>query len=54
MYAKAVNRAAILLLAMSFRPNLRSWLIKEITAAVRWRGGQVDGLWLVKYELHAV
>ncbi len=54
MYTKAINRAAIVLLAMSFRPQLKSWLINEITAAVRWRGGQIDGHWLVKYELRAV
>lgn len=54
MYTEAVNRAAIVLLAMSFRPSLRSWLIQEITAAVKWRGGQIDGHWLVKYELRAV
>jgi hypothetical protein len=54
MYTEVINRAAIVLLAMSFRPHLRSWLINEITAAVRWRGGQIDGHWLVKYELRAV
>jgi hypothetical protein len=54
MYTEAINRAAIVLLAMSFRPNLRSGLIDEITAAVRWRGGQVDGHWLAKHELLAV
>lgn len=54
MYTEAINRAAIALLAMSFRPNLKSWLINEITAAVRWRGGQIDGHWLVKYELGEV
>lgn len=54
MYTDAVNRAAIALLAMSFRPSLRSRLIKQITAAVRLRGGQIDGYWLVKYELRLV
>lgn len=54
MYAESVTRAAILLLAMSFRPNLKSGLIKEITDAVASRGGQIDGRWLVKYELRAV
>jgi hypothetical protein len=54
MYTEAINRAAIALLAMSFRPNLKSRLINEIIAAVRWRGGQVDGHWLAKYELRAV
>jgi hypothetical protein len=54
MYTEAVNRAAIVLLAMSLRPNLRPWLIQEITAAVKSRGGQIDGHWLVKYELRVV
>ncbi len=54
MYIEAINQAAIVLLAMSFRPNLRSWLIEEITAAVKWRGGQIDDHWLVKHELRLV
>lgn len=54
MYSEAVNRAAIVLLAMSFRPNLISKLIQEITAAVKWRGGQIDNHWIVKYELRTV
>lgn len=54
MYTEAVTRAAIVLLAMSFRPNIGSCLIEEITAAVKWRGGQIDGHWLVKHELRAV
>lgn len=53
-YAGAVHRAAVVTLAMGFSPNLKFRLIKEITAAVKWRGGQIDGHWLVKYELRAV
>lgn len=52
-YSEAVDRAAIVLLAMSYRPSLRPRLIREITTAVKRRGGQIDGL-LVRYDLRAV
>jgi hypothetical protein len=54
MYSEAINRAATVLLAMRFRPNLKDRLLGEITTAVRWRGGQIDDYWLAKYELRAV
>jgi hypothetical protein len=44
----------MLLLAMSFRPDLKSQLIDEVVAAVDARGGRIDDQWLVKVDLHAV
>jgi hypothetical protein len=52
LYADAINRAAMMLLAMTFRPKLKSSLIDEIIAAVVIRGGQIDGRWLIKWDLH--
>jgi hypothetical protein len=54
IYADAINRAAMMLVAMSVRPNLRSELVDEVAAAVIVRGGQIDGRWLMKFDLHAV
>lgn len=54
IYSEIINRAAITLLAMSFSPDLRTQLTKEITVAVRRRGGEIEGYWLAKYELRAV
>jgi hypothetical protein len=53
-YAAAINRAAMLLLAMSFRPELKSPLIEEVMAAVEIRGGRVDDRWFMKFDLRAV
>jgi hypothetical protein len=54
IYADAINRAAMMLVAMSARPDLESSLVDEITAAVIVRGGQIDGLWLTAFDLRAV
>jgi hypothetical protein len=54
IYADAINRAAMMLVAMSVRPNLQSALVDEVSAAVIVRGGQIDGQWLTKFDLHAV
>jgi hypothetical protein len=53
-YAAAINRAAITLVAMSFKPELQPALLKEIAASVGLRGGLVDGQWLIKFDLRAV
>jgi hypothetical protein len=53
-YAAAINRAAIMLVAMSCKPELKSPLLREIAAAVGLRGGLVDGEWLIKFDLRAV
>jgi hypothetical protein len=52
LYADTINRAAMMLLAMTFRPKLKSSLIDEVIAAVVIRGGQIDGRWLIKLDLH--
>jgi hypothetical protein len=53
LYAAAVNRAAMTLLAMCFRPSLESSLIDEVAAAVTARGGKIDGHF-VKLDLNTV
>src|SRR5580658_586625 len=53
-YAESIDRAAIMLLAMSFRPDLKSSLIDDIATAVAMRGGRVDGYWFSKFDLTAV
>lgn len=53
-YAAAINRAAMMLLAMSFRPDLQSSLVDAVTAAVVERGGRIDDHWLIKFDLRAV
>jgi hypothetical protein len=53
-YAATINRAAMMLLAMSFKPALKSSLIKEVTAAVEARGGRVDDHCFMKFDLRAV
>jgi hypothetical protein len=53
-YAKAIARAAMMLLAMSFRPDLKSSLIEEVIAAVEMRGGRIDDRCFVKFDLRAV
>jgi hypothetical protein len=53
-YAEAINRAAMMLVAMSFRPELESSLIEELGEAVGLRGGRIDDQWFVKFDLRAV
>jgi hypothetical protein len=53
-YVATINRAAILLLAMSFRPDLESSLIDEIAVAVTARGGRIDDQWFAQFDLRAV
>ncbi len=53
-YTETINRAAIKLLAMSFRPELKASLIDEIGAAVTIRGGRIDNQWFAKFDLGAV
>ena len=50
-YAAAINRAAIFLLAMAFKPRLKFKLIDEIIMAVDIRGGRIDGQWLISRDL---
>jgi hypothetical protein len=52
-YAATINRAAMMLLAMCFKPNLESSLINEVASAVAARGGRIDGHF-VKFDLKAV
>lgn len=54
IYGETINRAAMKLVAMSFRPDLKSSLIDEIAAAVAIRGGRIDDQWFAKFELGAV
>jgi hypothetical protein len=54
IYDDAINRAAMMLVAMSVRPNLQSLLVDEVAAAVIVRAGLIDGHWLTKFDLHAV
>jgi hypothetical protein len=53
-YIETINRAAMMLLAMSFRPKLKSSLIDEVITAVDLRGGRIDNIWLIKFDLRAV
>jgi len=53
-YGATIDRAALMLLAMSFRPGLKSSLIDEIAAAVTARGGRIEGQWFAKFDLVAV
>jgi hypothetical protein len=50
-YNETINRAAMMLLAMTFKPKLRSSLIDEVITAVDIRGGRIDGLWIIKCDL---
>lgn len=54
IYADAINQAAMMLVAMSVRPNLKPALVNEVTAAVIIRGGRIDGRWYTKFDLGAV
>jgi len=53
-YGKTIDRAAMTLLAMSFRPNLKPLLINQIAVAVAVRGGRIDNQWFAKFDLCAV
>jgi hypothetical protein len=53
-YVETITRAATMLLAMSFRPKLKSSLIDEVITAVDLRGGRIDNLWLINFDLRAV
>lgn len=53
-YIAAINRAAMMLLAMSFRPDLKSALIDEIAAAAVARGGRIDDRCFAEFDLRAV
>ena len=44
----------MLLLAMSFRPDLKASLVDEVAAAVEARGGRIDSEWFVRFDLRAV
>ncbi|MGA2892276.1 MAG: hypothetical protein ABSE22_05360 [Xanthobacteraceae bacterium] len=54
IYAETITRAAMLLLAMSYRPDLEASLVNEVAAAVEARGGRIDGKWFVRFDLRAV
>jgi hypothetical protein len=51
-YAEAVGQASILLVAMSFRPNLQFAFLGTVVKAVEFRGGLIDDL-LLRYDLAA-
>jgi hypothetical protein len=51
-YTETVAQAAILLVAMSFKPDLQFRLLDELMKAVEFRGGYVGGL-LLRYDLAA-
>jgi hypothetical protein len=53
-YAETIDRAAMVLLAMSSKPDLKSSLIEEIASAVTIRGGRIDEEWFAKFDLCAV
>jgi len=53
-YGERIDRAAMTLLAMSFRPDLKSSLIDQIAAAVAARGGRIDNQWFAKFDLRTV
>jgi len=51
-YAEAVGQASVLLVAMSFRPNLQFAFLSKVIKAVEFRGGLIGGL-LLRYDLAA-
>ncbi len=53
-YAQMINRAAMMLLAMSARPACRTLLIQEVTAAVEVRGGRVGDRLFCNFDVRAV
>jgi hypothetical protein len=53
-YAERIDRAAMILVAMSFRSELKPALIEEIAAAVEARGGRTEDDWFVRFDLRIV
>ncbi len=53
-YSETINRAAMMLLAMSFKPALKSSLINEVIAAIQLRGGRIDDRWVIEFYLRDV
>jgi hypothetical protein len=53
-HATTINRAAMMLLAMSVRPECKASLIEEVIAAVEQRGGRLDDHSFIKFDLRAV
>lgn len=53
-YAETINQASMMLLAMSFRPDLQPSLIDKVIAAVEVRGGRLDEQCFIRFDLHAV
>ena len=53
-YAKTIDHAAMMLLAMSVKPRLRAALTEDVVTAVELRGGRLDKTSLVKFDVHAV
>ena len=53
-HATTINRAAMMLLAMSVRPECKTVLIEEVVAAVEQRGGRLDDRLFIKFDLLAV
>jgi hypothetical protein len=53
-YSETLNRAALVLLAMSFRPELKPSLTEEIAALLDLRGGLIEGEWTSTFDLRAV
>jgi hypothetical protein len=53
-YAATINRAAMMLLAMCFKPDLELALVGAVTAAVEARGGRIDRTLFLKFDLKAV
>jgi hypothetical protein len=54
IFADAVNQAAALLLAISYRPELKPSLVAEVTAAVVIFRDERNGQRLTKFDLRAV
>ncbi|MGC2121629.1 MAG: hypothetical protein WA652_02115 [Xanthobacteraceae bacterium] len=53
-YPEAVNKAALVLLAMSFRPDLKRSLTAEIVSLLDLRGSLIDAEWTSTFDLRAV
>jgi hypothetical protein len=54
IYADAIDKAAMMLLAMSVRPDLESALVNEVEAAVIVRGGRINHRRFRQFDLGAV
>jgi hypothetical protein len=53
-YAETVNRAAMMLVAFSFRPKVKPLLVFDVVSAVELRGGRLEDGKLLKFDLRAV